>query len=104
MVQAAAAGGDYQLIVVPLLVESPLRSFVDRILVVDCDVETQVERLLQRDSGSEEQARRIIAAQASREDRLAVADDVIRNEGNLQETRRRVEELHRQYAESARTR
>ena len=92
------------MIVVPLLVESPLREFVDRVLVIDCDVETQVERLLQRDTGSEAQARRIIAAQASREARLAVADDVIENEGDLPETRRQVELLHHRYRETARNR
>lgn len=102
--QAASAGGDYQLIVVPLLVESPLRSFVDRILVVDCAEDTQVERLLRRDAESEDQARRMIAAQAGREERLAVADDVISNDGDLDDTRRRVRELHDTYRENARVR
>jgi dephospho-CoA kinase len=102
--QAATAGGDYQMIVVPLLVESPLRSFVDRILVVDCSEGTQVERLLRRDAESEDQARRMIAAQASREERLAVADDVVRNEGDLRDTRRQVQELHETYLETARAR
>jgi len=101
MEQAAGTGGAYQLIVVPLLVESPLRSFVDRVLVVDCDKETQVRRLLARDAESEEQASRMIAAQASREDRLAIADDVIRNDGELQETRDQVLALHRGYLQQA---
>ena len=100
--QATAAGGEYQLIVVPLLVESPLRSFVDRVLVVDCSEETQVRRLLQRDAGSEDQARRMLAAQASREARLAIADDVIGNEGDLGDTRRQVLQLHENYLEAAR--
>jgi dephospho-CoA kinase len=102
--QATAAGGEYQLIVVPLLVESPLRSFVDRVLVVDCSEETQVRRLLQRDAGSEDQARRMLAAQASREARLAIADDVIGNEGDLGDTRRQVRQLHENYLEAARGR
>ncbi len=88
----------------PLLVESPLRSFVDRILVVDCAEDTQVERLLRRDAESEDQARRMIAAQAGREERLAVADDVISNDGDLDDTRRRVRELHDTYRENARVR
>ena len=58
--QARASGGDYQLIVVPLLTESPLRDFVDRILFVDCDEETQIQRLLARDAETEDQARRIL--------------------------------------------
>lgn len=99
--QAAGAGGAYQLIVVPLLVESPLRSFVDRVLVVDCDTEAQIGRLLARDAETEEQARRLIAAQASREDRLAIADDIIRNDGELQATRDQVLALHHSYLQRA---
>ena len=95
--QAEAAGGDYQLIVVPLLVGSPLQQFVDRVLVVDCDEETQIQRLLARDTETIEQAQRIIAAQASREERLSIADDVIRNDGSLKETRKQVSRLAARY-------
>ena len=95
--QADAAGGDYQIIVVPLLVESSLRGFVDRVLVVDCDEETQVARLLARDAESEAQARRILAAQSSRSERLAIADDVVTNDGDLEGTRHQVRALHRRY-------
>ena len=95
--QASRAGGAYQLIVVPLLAESPLKDYVDRILVVDCDEEIQVNRLLQRDAETVEQAQRILAAQASREERLAIADDVIDNSGSLEETRRQVGKLHEFY-------
>ncbi len=95
--QASEAGGPYQLIVVPLLVESPLRDSVDRILVVDCPEETQIERLMARDADSEAQARRILAAQASRSERLAIADDVVRNDGSLEDTRRQVAALHEIY-------
>lgn len=95
--QAKQAGGDYQLVVVPLLVESPLRSYVDRILVVDCDEDTQIRRLLERDAETEEQARRILAAQSSREERLAIADDVINNDGDLADTGTQVAALHEIY-------
>ena len=95
--QADAAGGDYQVIVVPLLVNSPLAQFVDRILVVDCDEEIQIDRLLARDAGNEEQARRIIAAQASREERLEIADDVLLNEDGIAEVRDAVTRLDRKY-------
>jgi len=95
--RARSSGGPYQLIVVPLLVDSPLRDFVDRVLVVDCDEEVQVRRLMARDAESERQARRMLAAQASREQRLAIADDVIRNDGDLEETRRQVASLHAIY-------
>jgi dephospho-CoA kinase len=95
--QADTAGGDYQLIVVPLLVGSALLQFVDRVLVVDCDVDTQIARLLARDTETVEQAQRIIAAQASREERLAIADEVIRNDGSLDETRNQVSRLAARY-------
>lgn len=95
--QATKAGGAYQLIVVPLLAESPLKDYVDRILVVDCDEEAQLARLLQRDTETLEQAQRILAAQASRQERLAIADDVINNGGSMDETRQQVEALHRLY-------
>ena len=95
--QAEAAGGIYQIIVVPLLVTSPLRGFVDRILVVDCEEQTQIRRLLARDAESEAQARRMLAAQTSRDERLAYADDVIDNDAELSATRRAVNRLHRDY-------
>lgn len=101
MRQAVAAGGDYQLIVVPLLTESSLQGEMDRILVVDCDESKQIQRLLARDAESEEQARRILAAQASREERLAIADDVVSNEGDLADTRCQVDALHCRYREMA---
>lgn len=97
MRQAAAASGDYLILVVPLLIESPLRDAVDRILVVDCSESTQIRRLLERDAETEEQARRILAAQSSRDERLASADDVIRNDGDLGFTRDQVEALHTLY-------
>ena len=97
MRQSRAAGGDYQLIVVPLLVESPMRHAMDRILVVDCAVDVQIERLLERDAETESQARKIVAAQASREARLAIADDVVRNDGSLDETGQQVDALHAHY-------
>ena len=99
--RSAAAGGDYQIIVVPLLVESPMRRFMDRVLVVDCSEETQLERLLERDTGTEEQARRILAAQASRKARLGIADDVLDNDGTKEEAATQVEHLHNRYLDLA---
>jgi len=99
--QVDAAPGPYQLIVVPLLVGSPLAQFVDRVLVVDCDEELQVKRLLARDAETVEQARRILSAQASREARLAIADDVISNDQGLDETRRHVRDLDETFRQLA---
>jgi len=99
--QAREATGPYVIIVVPLLYESPMKSSMDRILVVDCSVESQLERLLARDDDSEDQARRIIAAQAGREERRSIADDVIVNEGDIGDTRKSVHELHESYLKLA---
>ncbi|MDH4315491.1 MAG: dephospho-CoA kinase [Gammaproteobacteria bacterium] len=101
MRRAAVAGGPYQIIVVPLLVESTLKSFMSRIVVVDCDPQTQLERLLSRDAENLQQAKRIIASQSSREQRLAIASDVIVNDGDIAETRRQVDDLHRRFLELA---
>lgn len=101
--RSATAGGPYQIIVVPLLVESPLRDFVERIVVVDCDPDTQLNRLLSRDAESIEQAKRMIATQAPRETRLAIADDVITNDGDMDHTRGQVHALHRRYLKMAAT-
>ncbi|MDA0679092.1 MAG: dephospho-CoA kinase [Proteobacteria bacterium] len=95
--QASLASEPYVIIVVPLLFESPMKDAMNRILVVDCDEETQLQRLTTRDQESEEQARRIIAAQASRVERLSIADDVITNENNLADTRSAVRSLHEYY-------
>ena len=95
--QSDRAGGEYQMIVVPLLINSSLKDLVDRILVVDCDEKTQIRRLTARDTESEDQARRMLAAQSSREERLAIADDVIRNDDSLASTLDQVAALHEIY-------
>ena len=92
-----AADGPYMIIVVPLLVESPLSELMDRVLVVDCSKDTQLERLLLRDGENEATARRIISAQASREDRLTIADDIIDNNSDPGNAREQVLVLHESY-------
>lgn len=100
--RSRSSSSEYHIVVVPLLTESPMREQMDRVLVVDCDEATQLERLLERDTESQEQARRMIDAQVGREARLAVADDVVDNGGDLVATRRQVERLHQFYLERAR--
>jgi dephospho-CoA kinase len=97
LAQAASAGGPYQIIVVPLLVETGFGELTDRVLVVDCPTDVQRARLSRRDSESPEQIDRMLAAQATREERLAAADDVIDNAGDVGETRAQVEALHAMY-------
>ncbi len=95
--RSAALGGQYQLLVIPLLVETARRTPVDRVLVVDCSEALQIRRLQARDGSTLEQARQMLAAQASREARLAAADDVIVNDGDLGAVRDQVAELHARY-------
>lgn len=80
--QAARKQGHYQVFVVPLLVESGRwQNRVNRICVVDCDEATQIARVGKRSGLEPDAVRRIMAAQASREKRLAAADDIIVNDG-----------------------
>lgn len=93
----ARATGPYAILVVPLLVETGLFGDADRVLVVDVPESTQIERLTSRDRVDPAQARRMLAAQASRAQRLAAADDVIENTGSLEELGEQVAMLDRRY-------
>ena len=99
--QSRAAGGPYQLLVIPLLVESGRRDHVDRVLVVDVPEATQIARLIRRDGASRGQAQAALRAQATRQARLAFADDVIENTADLAALEARVDELHRDYLRRA---
>ncbi|TFW09475.1 dephospho-CoA kinase [Oxalobacteraceae bacterium OM1] len=95
---ATEADGAYPIFVVPLLVESGgWRQRVARVLVVDCSEATQVRRVMARNGLSEEQVRAIMAAQVTRAERLAAADDVIRNEDTPAALAPEVDRLHRLY-------
>lgn len=95
--QIAAACSPYVLWVVPLLVENQLQNKADRTLVIDVSRETQIQRTMARDHVSREHAEQILAAQATREARLAVADDVIDNNGAPDAIASDVARLHAQY-------
>jgi dephospho-CoA kinase len=98
--QIDAAQGPYVVHVVPLLIESrDYRERVDRVLVVDCPEDIQVARVRARSGLSEAAVRAIMAAQATRAERLAAADDVIDNSGALDALRKQVAGLHRRYLE-----
>lgn len=95
---AAVSNGSYLIFVVPLLVESGRwRQRVDRILVVDCDDTLQLERVMRRNQLAAQQVQAIMAAQASRADRLAAADDVIVNDAGTATLEAEVERLHQHY-------
>ena len=94
---AAKAGGQYQIHVIPLLVETHAGSQYDRVLLVDCPENLQLARLLARDGCDEQQAQAMLSSQASREARLAAADDVIVNDGAAVDLTPKVAALHQQY-------
>lgn len=91
----------YCIIVIPLLIETGAIDKFDRVLVVDVPETLQMSRTLQRDNRTEAMVEKIIASQASREQRLAQADDVICNDVTIDELEINVEQLHRQYLELA---
>jgi len=95
------ATGRYVIVAIPLLVETAGADRFDRVLVVDCDPDIQLARLQARDGSTREQAAQLLAAQATREQRLAVADDVIVNNGDIAALRDQVEKLHRRYSTEA---
>jgi dephospho-CoA kinase len=101
--RSAAAGGPYQILVIPLLVEKNLGAHVDRVLVVDCEEALQIRRLHARDGSTRAQAQAILDAQVSRATRLKAADDVIVNDADMSAIQGQVAALHTRYLELART-
>jgi len=87
----------YAIIAVPLLIETGFDDLTDRILVVDCDETQQLRRAAARSGLTEENVRRVMATQATRQKRLARADDVIDNSGDLAHLGKRVSDLHERY-------
>lgn len=87
----------YGLLVAPLLIENQMQGMADRVLIVDVPTEVQIERTMNRDNVSEEQVKAILKSQASREQRLAVADDVIKNHTKNQDLLPQITELHQKY-------
>jgi dephospho-CoA kinase len=95
--QTRQATSSYCILAIPLLVENKLQTLVDRVLVVDVSESTQLSRTVRRDNNSEQQVRNIMQAQASRQQRLALADDVIYNDGDPTELAPQVKKLHNHY-------
>ena len=99
---AGTATGTYVIFVIPLLVELPIwQGMGTRILTVDCPEELQIERVMKRNNMSREQVTAIMAAQATRQQRLAIADDVIVNDKSVAEVLKEVVILHAKYTELA---
>ena len=90
-----ASQADYLIISVPLMIETGMNAMMDRVLLIDCNVETQIERIIQRDQSSREEAIKIIESQASIESKRELSDDRIvnNNETSIEELTLKVKEL-----------
>jgi dephospho-CoA kinase len=93
----ALSTSPYIIVVVPLLVEAGLSFFFDRVLVVDLPVYQQLERTMKRDETDKEIILKIISTQATREQRLASATDIIMNDKNKEYLKQAVDKLHSYY-------
>lgn len=92
-----ASKSPYTILVSPLLLETNQKDFCSKVLAVDVPVETQVERTFKRDGVSKEQVQAIINSQISRNDRLNLADEVIVNDGTLEDLEIAVKILHEKF-------
>jgi dephospho-CoA kinase len=90
---------DYCIIVVPLIYETSSSKLYDRILVIDCDVDIQIERTSKRDNQTISQIENILDKQATREERISIADEVILNNGSIEHLRKSVLNIHKKYME-----
>ncbi len=90
----------YTILVSPLLLETNQKDFCSTVLVVDVPVEIQIERTSKRDNVPEEQIKSIIASQIDRDSRLEQADEVILNDGSVQQLESKVQELHKKFLSS----
>ena len=89
-----ASKSPYTILVSPLLLETNQRDFCDKVLVVDVPIEIQMERTTKRDGVSKDQVKSIIKSQINRDERLQLADEIILNEGSIEDLEMIVRELH----------
>jgi dephospho-CoA kinase len=108
--QTQAADSAYCILSIPLLVENKLQNMVNRVLVIDVDETIQLARAVGRDKPSTEQQqsteatiKSIMQNQCSRQQRLAVADDVVNNSNEIANLQSQVDHLHAQYVALAKT-
>lgn len=97
LAQVEKATSAYVIMVVPLLFENGLDRLVNRTLVVDISPELQVNRTVKRDNVDASQVNNIISSQCSRSEKLARADDIIDNQGEISTLKREVQALHQRY-------
>ena len=99
--RATQTPGSYLVMVIPLLVETGFTGGIDRVLVIDAPRELQLKRLRERDGATFRQAQAIVAAQATRRQRRAAADDLLLNDGAVEQLLQGIERLHRSYLRKA---
>ena len=95
--QLESSKSPYCVLVSPLLLETEQKSFCSSVLVVDVPEESQILRTSKRDGVSEEQVKSIIATQINREQRLKQADEIIMNDGSIEELKEKILVLHTKY-------
>jgi dephospho-CoA kinase len=95
--EIALCTSPYIVVVIPLLVETGLVFSFDRVLVVDLPIYQQLERTMKRDKTDKETILRIISTQATREQRLASATDIIMNDKDIEHLKQAVDKLHSYY-------
>ena len=97
--QIALLESKYCLIVIPLLIESNMQSMVDRILIVDTSKQNQLDRVVSRDQCNKDHVKNIVNAQIDSHQRLKYADDVITNNGKIEDLILQIDQLHQKYLE-----
>ena len=95
--QILSSKSDYTIIMVPLIFETNSMNQYQRILVVDCDEELQISRATKRDNSNKEDIQKILNSQASREERLSIADEVILNNSSIEFLKQEVLKVHKIY-------
>lgn len=94
-------GAPYQILVIPLLFEGGhYQGIINRTLVIDCDESLQVARTIERSGLSEQAVMAVMRVQVARKIRLALADDVIKNNGSLQELSEKIARIHKKYMQT----
>ena len=100
--QIDALNAPYCILAIPLLIETEQTDLVNRVLVIDSDESLQYQRLQQRDHLDVDTIKAIIQTQASREQRLTAADDIVRNNGSVADLHRQLKQYHQHYLQTAR--
>ena len=95
--QLSQVNSPYAVVAIPLLVESEPNPLLDRVLLIDAPADLQLERLIQRDGCTVAQGLNMIAAQASREQRIQAADDIIENTGTAADLYSAITKIHQTY-------